>query len=468
MNLDPILLTDEQMRRFIVDGYLAFKPELPAEFHEKVCQKLDKVVHKEGNPGNNILPAVPEMQTLLDTPEVRGAMQSVLGANYLLHPHRFVHNNEPRVETEEGVRAGAGSALLIGWHQDSHSPLARPRHHFCRYAMLLYYPQNTPPAMGPTQLIPGTQYSPDLTEEMKSTGHIVPGEAGSCILVHFDIGHGGSLNIADKTRFMVKWVFTRVEEPTAPTWNCLDNEWKTPETHEVPIEATDQTHIWNWFAGEKGRGRTDISPEEQVSLLNLAAANSGTNGWIEDAIVFEKEAYLLTTLGKRAVPALIENLKTEDEWTLLNTIFALGEIGSEARAAVPQLLLQLNSPSHPVVRTALDALGQICQGTSDSFPEITALMKLTRPEWQNSSFRKWTGQDQVRVNAAMALLRIGDFSNDAETAIIESLQDSCGYVGGFGVEYLLRNGSPTALKSAIAYLKAHRWDDSLMRCVRTF
>ena len=73
-----------------------------------------------------------------------------------------------------------------------------------------------------------------------------------------------------------------------------------------------------------------------------------------------------------------------------------------------------------------------------------------------------------RVNAVTALLRIGDRSNEAEAVVIEALNDSCGYVGGFGVEYLLRLGTPNALKAAIAYLQAHRWDDSLMRGVRTF
>ena len=468
MTPKPQLLTDEQMRRFIVDGYLVFKPELPVDFHEKVYQKLDKVVHKEGNPGNNILPAVPEMQALLDTPEVRGAMQSVLGGNYLLHPHRFVHNNEPRIMTEEGSRAGAGSALLIGWHQDSHSPLARPRHHFCRYAMLLYYPQDTPPEMGPTQLIPGSQYSPDLTNKMKESGHIVPGEAGSCILVHFDVGHGGSLNVADKTRFMVKWVFTRIEEPASPSWNSLEKAWQAPQTHEYPVDVAAHAHIWNWFSGIKRQPFEENVVSGQIGLLNTGVRVKNSNGWNEQAIVFEEEAYNLASLGKQAVPALCENLKSDNEWIKLNMIFALGEIGSDAQEAIPNLLELLNSESHPIVRTTLDALGQICAGTRASFPEIHSLMKISYPAWQTPYYRQWTGHDQVRVNAITALMRIGDQSQEAEGAAIESLNDCCGYVGGFGVEYLLRIGSVTALRAAISYLQSHRWDDSLMRSVRTF
>lgn len=92
------------------------------------------------------------------TPELKAALTQVLGEGYVLHPHRFCHNNEPVESTDTGWQAGAGTHAFIGWHQDSHSPLARPRHHVCRYAMVLYYPQDTPAEHGPTQLIPSTHF----------------------------------------------------------------------------------------------------------------------------------------------------------------------------------------------------------------------------------------------------------------------------------------------------------------------
>ena len=32
----PVLLNDEQIRQFIVDGYVVFKPDLPESVHERI------------------------------------------------------------------------------------------------------------------------------------------------------------------------------------------------------------------------------------------------------------------------------------------------------------------------------------------------------------------------------------------------------------------------------------------------
>ena len=74
----------------------------------------------------------------------------------------------------------------------------------------------------------------------------------------------------------------------------------------------------------------------------------------------------------------------------------------------------------------------------------------------------------MRVNAMMALLRLGWSSEQTIGVIAEALNDPCGYVTGFGVEALLRMGTPAAQKVALDSLYAHRWDNSLLRGVRTY
>ena len=59
---DPILLTDEQMREFIVNGYLVFEPTVPEGTHEACYERLNQIIDSELNPGNNILPRVPAMR----------------------------------------------------------------------------------------------------------------------------------------------------------------------------------------------------------------------------------------------------------------------------------------------------------------------------------------------------------------------------------------------------------------------
>ena len=101
------LFTDEQMKQFIANGYVIVKPNVSTSLHKTIYQKLDMVVAKEGNPGNNLLPRVPEIQEVFDNPVVRGAFTSVIGPNYIMHPHRHPHHNGP------GSKGG-------GWHKDSY------------------------------------------------------------------------------------------------------------------------------------------------------------------------------------------------------------------------------------------------------------------------------------------------------------------------------------------------------------
>ena len=69
--------------------------------------------------------------------------------------------------------------------------------------MVCYYPQRTTLPMGPTELLPGSQYYrgdsdrehysrghiPDFGEQMREwscTPHAATCEAGTCVLMHFD------------------------------------------------------------------------------------------------------------------------------------------------------------------------------------------------------------------------------------------------------------------------------------------
>ncbi len=498
---EEALLTDEQMRRFITDGYLILNAQVAEEIHRTIYDRLQWLTHQESNPGNNVLPAVPEMQIVLDSPIVRGALTSVLGRGYVLHPHRFAHNNEPGGEiTAEGAKTGKGSASFVGWHQDDHSPLSRPRHHFPRYAMILYYPQDTPSAMGPTQLIPATHLFRSYTAADRERGRQGSGPAGTCILVHFDMVHGGSFNASDKTRHMVKFVFARVEEPSAPAWDCRESEWRAPASHEAPAEAEAVwRRQWDWLSGRtvspasaptgtNCAGIPDLmaameggDPARQNALYTLAAIGAAAveplaadlrrrteDGWNEGAVVMENSAYALGALGVPAVPALIGLLDSPSEWVQINALFALGEIGSAARAAALPVLHKLRHSAHPVVRTALDTLGQIGVLLEEALPEFRRLLLTEDPAWRKPLRRAWTGQDQVRTNAMMALLRLNPQSEEWIELIIAALPDPCGYVGGFGVEILRRQSTPRALHAALDYLCTHRWDSTLRKGVRTF
>ena len=86
---EDYLLNDEQIREYICNGYLVLSPDLSREVHEAIDQKLQWMLDEDYNPGNNILPRISEMNQVIESPVIRGALSSVLGKDYVVHPHRF-------------------------------------------------------------------------------------------------------------------------------------------------------------------------------------------------------------------------------------------------------------------------------------------------------------------------------------------------------------------------------------------
>ena len=87
-------LTDEQVRKFITDGYLCFQADMPGSYYADLHRDLDAVLARnDGHEGNNVLPLVPQMQQVFEHANVRGALGSLLGPGYIMHPHRYLHVN---------------------------------------------------------------------------------------------------------------------------------------------------------------------------------------------------------------------------------------------------------------------------------------------------------------------------------------------------------------------------------------
>ena len=76
----PILLGDDQVQRFIVDGYVLIDAAFEsAPVHSSVFDKLEAAFELDGNDGANVLPRVPDISHVYDHPAVRGGLQSLLG-----------------------------------------------------------------------------------------------------------------------------------------------------------------------------------------------------------------------------------------------------------------------------------------------------------------------------------------------------------------------------------------------------
>ncbi|NKB66606.1 MAG: hypothetical protein GKR89_06060 [Candidatus Latescibacteria bacterium] len=412
----PKLLTDEQMRQYLVDGYLVFQPSVPDQIHPLIRSKLDEIIFSdEANPGNNILPRVPEMRHILNCPEVRGALISVLGPGYLEHPHRFCHPLGPVDEPP----ADAAEKLARNCHQDGYTPLGRPRQHYSRFARIMYYPQDTPTDLGPTHVIPGTQYNRGLTDEDRAAALPWAGKAGSVSLTHFDIGHAAGVNHLPQSRHMIKFIYVRATQPEAPTWDCQSLDWQRPESRQYPYDIEGAwAHNWDWLCGKSDRyASLRALPDSPRSTADLIADID--NG--KDLATRLEAIRNLTIRGPAAtaaVPALTAMLGTDHQAVRIGSTYALGGIGTQAVEALADNLRAAGQrqAAHPVpqpwnegainMEDAAQALAAVGPASLDA---LVALL---------DDSNEWT-----RLNAAFALGEMDDQAAPAVTALSRCLAD---------------------------------------------
>ena len=204
----PILLTDDEVISFIIRGYLLLEPDFPAGLNDTVYDEITEVFARLGtNPGNEILEEVPKLHQVWNQPQVRGALISLLGEDYRMNAHRHCHVSPPGMPSQS-------------WHQDG----LNQRHHQIRVVLGFYYPQDVTPDLGPTVVLPGTHFRNAPTELMATYANfkdqvLVTGKAGAVALLHYDIWHAGTRNDGARTRYGCKFLFNRVSEPTAPSWD---------------------------------------------------------------------------------------------------------------------------------------------------------------------------------------------------------------------------------------------------------
>ena len=464
---NPILLTDEQVQRFVADGFLVLDSGLPAAFHAAVTDELAFAMkHETPLPGDNLLPRIPATAQLLDAPAVRGAVASLLGPEFAWAPHRFPHNSEPLGDAagsdpfdpfENQPAMGKGSISGSGWHQDGHSRAGRSRWHTFRAANLFYFPHDTPLEMGPTRLLAGTHLYANLhgiSADQVLMRHM---PAGAFIIADFDVAHAGTPNRTDVSRYMLKFVALRQRNPTAPSWDHRDSRWRTPPglltPHDLPRAWTS---LWNWLRAAPRNEGIKAPPADAVpgliermgsrrqqqrlaALYDLAAVGEGAvpalartlletagherhvspppndpafYGFAESHLdrryshrqfVPEDAAIVLGAIGEPALDALAGLLDHEDPWVRINAAYALGEADALGVHA-DRVGELLDEPTSAVVRAALDALCSLTGFGPATVARLHRLLVEDTPGWAAPAMgAQWRIQDQIRYVAAWAL-----------------------------------------------------------------
>ena len=242
------LLDDEQVLNFIARGYHVidnpFDDSLNAEI-DRQCSAL------ESDPGNGILDAVPLLHDVVAHPKVRGPLVSICGKDMAMNHHRHCHTRKPQ-------------RFAHNWHTDSAERGATD----LRWVLAMYYPHTVTPDMGPTVILPGSQFRSAPNPTLESFANIrgqfaicVP--AGTVVIVHPNIWHGAGPNYSGRKRHMLKFLFDRTSPNTEPTWNHdpatadalaerLLSQRVTPmDRGDVQKEAAKRRKVWDMLLGRQ-------------------------------------------------------------------------------------------------------------------------------------------------------------------------------------------------------------------------
>ena len=242
--------------------------------------------------------------------------------------------------------------------------------------MAFYYPHDVVEEMGATGILPGTQYYNTCPDDHAERGLPVCAPAGTVMLVHYDLWHRAMANLTDKRRLMMKFLFSRTQEPQRPHWNVSNGVDWSDRPSAVYNHSTVWKHQWRWLSGKAGHISTRIDKPQRVSSLIEKLRQSGEPDRLDTN-------YALGEIGESCVPVLIEAL--HDESIQRAAAHALSVTGTPA---VPALIEALLGDSDWTVRaSAADTLGDIGKAAA-----ISALIRATRDE------AEW-----VRRNAVYAL-----------------------------------------------------------------
>ena len=450
MNTNGGLLSDIQMQQFLEDGYIIIRLDESDWFPKNIRGQMDDLLAEEPNPGNNLLPRIPELARVFENKAVAGALKSILGPDYQMEDHRFPHVNKPRSKQQNVHKDGA----LRGDHRT-------------RKVFGFYYPQDTPESHGPTGVLPGSQYFNQFPNKIP----ILPltADASVVIIAHYEIWHLATANCENRSRYMMKFQFTRMADPEEPTWDLKNREW-----------ATDRRllkSMWRWHLGGEApevTASTGVGLDRDGLLLELRDPSEATRNeaayrladlsnvkdkdliikaLVDDLTgavpeVAQSAVYGLAAIGVPAVDRLIPLLGSENNVAGL-VAHALSEMGTAAAGAESNLRKMLENDDPVIRRRVAEALGN-CQGGENNLTVRALTQLFNDPE------------RRVQSAAAASVVQLAaslgpEVSSDLIGKLKAALFNENRYVRGLAARALERIGTPETLEIVLNWLHIFRW-----------
>ena len=420
-HIDRDSLSPSQIYEFLDLGYLELKlnePTLNGDFADRMfaaarnAYAQNEQRNDSQNPVKYIaddrLDTIPAVDVLLNSRELNGALTSLLGEKYFRYRHSFVH------------RSGLGDQ---SFHKDSPLPWGGKggiRSHKLEWVMVFYYPQKTTVELGPTEVLPGTQYwnvdrehtdntrgedrlgldferqgagtSPDLalrdrliaeqwqTLDRGITPKRLIADPGSLFLIHFDLFHRGTRLESEGERYMFKFWYTRTVEPNHSK-SFAPIHYRPMDSRRFPVVQ----YVGSWMGlpklldGDEGSKETSAGAEELGEAERVASAyGQGTRGdrRLVEQICSGNEAlrraaqYGLIAnpkLGLEAAKTLIESENPQDRTCAM---FLLGELSDISDIEIQFIVESTRNDSDEAVsRAGLIALGKIKRRQSEAVSE---------------------------------------------------------------------------------------------------
>lgn len=214
-------LTTREIARFVARGYLMFEGLTPPEIGERYMQESASggpPAVPAGTPLSRAYPDGTALRMLVDDPGVRGILDSLVGPDPLVD-HHFVHLT---LGAPERAAFGITDPLPSQhWHQDS---TIDTRQSFD--VQIMWYPHDVTLEMGGTRFLPGShlrivsEAAIGRYQNIRGQQHVVC-PAGSLLVLHHGIWHGGGSNRSDRTRHMVK-IRLNPTVPQVRLWDTSD------------------------------------------------------------------------------------------------------------------------------------------------------------------------------------------------------------------------------------------------------
>ena len=231
------LLTSVQMAHFVAHGSLRMDAVVPDEMNQQGVDVLTAGIPRVpyGTPVEEAFPEGSFARRLIELPDVAGALYSLVGPDPTID-HHAVHVRKPR----EGYAQPLHGDAIIDVRTDAFD------------VQLMYYPQDVTLDMGGTLSVPGSHLrrtnETDTGRYQNLRGQTrLTCPAGTVVLLHHGIWHGGRRNDSDGARYMFKIRFN----PTV----LQRRLWNTDDIDDPAVGEELRTRF-PWY--ELATGRLEI------------------------------------------------------------------------------------------------------------------------------------------------------------------------------------------------------------------